>query len=73
VLNAVLLGRDLGEMVAVRHLDRSAARDWVRGHRWQLSLLGLVVTGLFLVPIANLLAPILGAGAATHLFHGRVR
>ena len=33
-------------------------------------VLGLAVAGLFVVPLANLFAPILGAAMATHLFHG---
>lgn len=70
-VNAVLLGRDLAEMVAVRHLDGPARRQWLRNNRLDYALLGLAVTGLFLVPFVNLIAPILGAAAATHLFHKR--
>ncbi|RJF94232.1 EI24 domain-containing protein [Sphingomonas cavernae] len=70
-VNALLLGRDLGEMVAVRHLSTPATRDWLRTTRASRFMLGLVVTGLFVVPVANLFAPILGAAMATHLFHGR--
>jgi uncharacterized protein involved in cysteine biosynthesis len=69
-VNAWLLGRDLGDMVASRHLDDAAMRGWRKataGRRW---LLGLAVTGLFVVPLLNILAPILGAAMATHLFHG---
>ncbi len=71
-VNAVLLGRDLGEMVAARHLDGAAMRVWLGASRWQRALLGLVVTGLFVVPFVNFLAPIIGAATATHLYHGRV-
>jgi CysZ protein len=70
-VNAILLGRDLAEMVAIRHLPLSEARVWLRGNRLQYGLLGLIVTGLFLIPFINLVAPIIGAGAATHLFHRR--
>lgn len=71
VVNALLLGRDLGEMVAARHMDSSAIRGWLGTTRASRFALGLVVTGLFVVPVAGLLAPILGAAMATHLFHGR--
>ena len=71
IANALLLGRDLGEMVAVRHLDRGAIRAWLATTRAPRFTLGLVATGLFVVPVANLAAPILGAAMATHLFHGR--
>jgi CysZ protein len=73
ILNAVLLGRDLGEMAGVRHLDPLPLKDWLRRSRFERSLLGLIVTGLFLIPFVNLIAPLLGAAAATHLFHGRSR
>lgn len=71
IVNALLLGRDLGEMVAIRHMPREAIRDWLATTRVERFLLGLVATGLFVVPVANLAAPILGAAMATHLFHGR--
>lgn len=71
IVNALLLGRDLGEMVAVRHLDREGMKEWLRMTRGRRAVMGLLVTGLFLVPFVNLLAPILGAGIATHVFHGR--
>lgn len=71
VVNALLLGRDLGEMVAARHMDAAAIRGWLGTTRASRFLLGLAVTGLFVVPVAGLLAPILGAAMATHLFHGR--
>jgi CysZ protein len=69
-INALLLGRDLGEMVAIRHMDRAAMKDWLDRTRGQRAFMGLAVTGLFLVPILNLIAPIIGAGLATHMFHG---
>jgi len=31
--------------------------------------MGAIVTGIFMIPIINLIAPIVGAGMATHLFH----
>ena len=36
------------------------------------ALLGAASTALFLVPVVNLLAPVLGAAMATHLFHRRL-
>jgi CysZ protein len=70
VANGILLGRDLGEMVAVRHLDQAGCKDWLANSRWSRAALGLVVTGIFMVPIANFFAPIIGAAMATHIFHG---
>ncbi len=70
VANGILLGRDLGEMVAVRHLDKAASKAWLAESRWSRATLGLLVTGIFMVPIANIFAPIIGAAMATHIFHG---
>lgn len=69
-VNALLLGRDLGEMVAARHVDRRAMRDWLATTRGSRALIGLVAALLFVVPALNLLAPVLGAALATHRFHG---
>lgn len=68
-VNALLLGRDLGEMVAVRHLSDAELKSWLAATKGRRAFLGLIVTILFTVPVANLLAPILGAAMATHLFH----
>lgn len=67
--NAWLLGRDLGDMVAVRHMDTAAMRDWRRTNAAPRFLLGLAGTGLFVVPLLNVLAPVIGAAMATHMFH----
>lgn len=69
-VNALALGRDLGEMVAARHMDDAALRRWLASSRPRRALLGLAATGLFMVPFVNLLAPVLGAAMATHVFHG---
>ena len=69
LVNAWLLGRDLGDMVASRHMDDATMRGWRTATRGWRFVLGLVVAGVFVVPLANLFAPILGAGMATHLFH----
>lgn len=71
LVNAVLLGRDLGDMVAVRHLDDAARRAWLRTNRGSRALLGLVVTMLFMIPMINFVAPLIGAAMATHLFHSK--
>lgn len=68
-VNGWLLGRDLGDMVAVRHLDPSQLKDWRARTRVQRFLAGLAASGLFVVPGLNLVAPVLGAAAMTHLFH----
>ena len=69
LVNSWLLGRDWGDMVASRHMDDATMRGWRKATRGQRFVLGLVGTGLFVVPGVNLFAPIVGAAMATHLFH----
>lgn len=71
IVNALLLGRDVGEMVAARHLSGPALKAWLRNSRGPRAVLGLGMTMLFTVPLANFLAPVIGAAVATHLYHGR--
>lgn len=71
LVNAWLLSRDLGDMVAARHMDRAAMRRWRRATGPSRFLLGLAAAALFVVPVLNLLAPVLGASMATHFFHRR--
>ena len=66
-VNSVLLGRELTEMVALRHRD-DAGNAPLPGFATR-TLLGGVVVALLLVPFLNLLAPVLGAAAATHIVH----
>lgn len=66
-VNAVLLGRELTEMVALRHRD-DAGQAPLPGFATRTALGGVVVA-LLLVPFVNLLAPVLGAAAATHIVH----
>ncbi|MBD3733020.1 MAG: EI24 domain-containing protein [Sphingopyxis sp.] len=62
-VNALLLGRDLEAMVLARHPNRPR---FDRPTRWSL---GLLSAASFVVPVANLLAPILSAAMAVHLLH----
>lgn len=73
VVNGWLLGRDLGDMVAARHHPRAAMRDWRSGTRGGRFMLGLAGTALLVVPLVNLVAPVLAAAMATHWYHMRGR
>jgi uncharacterized protein involved in cysteine biosynthesis len=65
LVNALLLGRDLEAMVLARHPDRPRLD---RPARWSM---GLLSAASFVVPVANLLAPILSAAMAVHMLHLR--
>ena len=59
------------DMVAARHLAGDDMKTWRGNTSLSRFALGLIVTGLLSVPGVNLIAPVLGAAMATHLFHGR--
>lgn len=66
-VNAWLLGRELQDMVWLRH--RREAHDIAPMGAATRFLLGGIVAALLLIPFVNLLAPVLGAASATHLVH----
>jgi uncharacterized protein involved in cysteine biosynthesis len=70
-VNGLVIGRDLGEMAAARHGGRAERVLWLDRTKGPRALMGIIVTGIFLVPFVNLLAPVLGAAMATHLYHRR--
>jgi len=67
LVNSLLVGRELADMVWLRHQHVPNAPPPV-GSLERL-MLGGIVTALLLVPFANLLAPVIGAAMATHLVH----
>jgi CysZ protein len=69
IVNGWLLGRDLGDMVAVRHIDSADLKGWRGSTAISRFMLGLIGTGLFVLPIVNLAAPVIVAAMATHWFH----
>ncbi|WP_404337083.1 EI24 domain-containing protein [Sphingomonas sp. MMS12-HWE2-04] len=69
LVNSWLLGRDLGDMVAARHMPATDLAAWRRITRPRRFTLGAAGTGMLLVPVLNLVAPVLGAAMATHMFH----
>lgn len=71
-VNALLLGRDLGDMVAARHRAPADLPGFRASTRLPRLMLGAAGTGLLLIPVVNIVAPILGAAMATHLFHRRL-
>ena len=68
LVNGWLLGREYFELVALRHLKRSAADALRRRHSGSIFWAGLVISVLTLVPIINLIAPLFAASFMVHLF-----
>ncbi len=67
VVNAVLVGRDLQDMVWLRH--RHSGDGLCPVSRGERLALGGVIAALLVVPFANFIAPVLGAAGAAHLVH----
>lgn len=71
LVNALLIGRELADMVWLRHAHAhpqvpSGLHPVGKGERFAL---GAVIAALFALPFVALLAPVLGAAAAAHLVH----
>jgi CysZ protein len=66
-LNGYLLARENFDLVALRRLGRGQARALWQAHRLAFIFSGMVIAGLFSIPIANLTAPIVGIAVAVHL------
>ena len=66
-VNAFLIGRELRDMVWLRHrADKGEIAPMGGLNRF---LLGGAVVALLAIPFVNLLAPIIGAASATHMVH----
>ncbi|TCZ58683.1 EI24 domain-containing protein [Roseicella aquatilis] len=69
LISTVALGHGLFEGVAQRRMPVPQARALRRRHEARVLTLGALLAALSLVPIVNLLVPVLGTAAMTHLFH----
>lgn len=72
LLNAYLLGREYFELVAARHFIHADARKLRRARRDRTFFAGGAITLLFVIPVVNLLAPIIGAAMMVHVFHDAI-
>ena len=68
-LNGFLLGREYYRMIAVRRLGGAGAKAAFRRHIGTIWVAGAVMAVPLTVPLVNLLVPILGAAAFTHIYH----
>ena len=69
VVNGYLLGREYGQLVALRRRDKAGAAGFRRANSACLFLAGVVMAVLLTIPVVNLLVPIIGAASFTHLYH----
>ena len=69
-LNGYLIGREYFYMAAKRHLGRETALSAFRDHRFRVWVCGVILVLPMIVPLLNLLVPVLAAASFTHLFQG---
>lgn len=69
IVNSWLLGRDLGDMVAARHMKYRELPKWRGRTSFRRFVLGMFGTGIMFVPVLALIGPVIGAAMATHAFH----
>jgi len=67
-LNGYLFGRTYFEVVALRRLDRGTARAVRQRFAGRVFIGGLVITGLFSLPLVNLVAPVIATAFMVHVF-----
>jgi CysZ protein len=72
LVNGYLLGREYFELVAARRFEPAAARALWRERQGRFIVAGLVLAAILLVPVVNLMVPVLGAAFMTHVFHRAV-
>ncbi|MEM7723531.1 MAG: EI24 domain-containing protein [Pseudomonadota bacterium] len=69
IVNGVLLGREYGQMVALRREGAAGAAAFRKRHRITLFSAGVLMAVPLTIPVVNLLVPILGAATFTHIYH----
>lgn len=72
IVNGILLGRELEEMVALRHKNHIKLPD--QKSKYELGkvsrfLLGLLTNMALLIPFVNLVIPVIAAAMTTHMMH----
>jgi CysZ protein len=72
-LNGYLFGRGYFEVVSLRRLDAAAARAVRNRFSLRIFIGGMVIAGLFTLPLVNLVAPVIATAFMVHLFEALPR
>lgn len=67
-LNGHLFGREYFELVALRRMPPEAARAMRKRHSGTLLFAGVIIAGLFTIPIIGLFMPAIAAAFMVHVF-----
>ena len=68
-VNGYLVGKELFETVASRHLEMNDRYLLKKRNKGKVIIGGIIMVGISTVPILNLIAAVLGIVFMTHLFH----
>lgn len=68
VINGWFLGRGYFEIVALRHMSKSAATALRARHATAVFIAGIAISLLSAIPFADIIAPLFGAGLMVHVF-----
>lgn len=68
-LNGFLLGREYFRLIAVRRIGSTAAKKAFRANLLTIWSAGAIMAVPLTIPVLNLLVPVVGAAAFTHLYH----
>lgn len=68
-LNGFLLGREYFQVTAMRRLGRKGAAQMRKRHIGVIWLAGIPMAMVLSLPLVNLVIPVIGAAAFTHLYH----
>lgn len=73
IVNGYLLGRELEEMVVLRHSGSSVdtPERWTLG-KLERFILGFAMNAAMLIPFVNFLVPVIAASTATHMMHQKM-
>ena len=69
-LNGYLLGREYFQLAAMRRIGRDGTKALRKRHALTIWAAGVLMALPLVVPVLNLVIPILGAATFTHIFHG---
>ncbi len=72
-LNGYLLGREYFDVVALRRLDAAAAKAMRNRSGGRVFVGGVLIAGLFALPLINLIAPVVATAFMLHVFEALPR
>jgi CysZ protein len=72
-LNGYLFGREYFEVVALRRLNIDAVKTVRHRFGGRIFLAGMMIAGMFALPLINLVAPVIAVAFMIHVFEGLPR